>query len=107
MGSSGMDNNKKMGPAVLIIVAIAVLILVAAAYLYMQGFISDYQPSSPVDYKVGDKMMEEDKTGTTDAGPEIMLGEDTTGDIQSDIDQTNLEEVDENFMGIDNDLQSL
>lgn len=99
--------SKKANPLVLIIVTIAVIALIAATYFYMQGFVSDYWPGSTMDYVVGDKMMEGAKTETTDAGPEIMLDKDTTADIQSDVDKTNLEEVDEQFMEIDKDLQAL
>lgn len=103
----GMDSGKKASPAILIIVAIAIIVLVAAAYLYMQGFIKDYWPGSITDYGMGDKMMEGDKTETTDAGPEIMLDQDTTADIQGDLDNTLVEDPDKQFTDIDKDLQSL
>lgn len=100
--------SKKTTPIVLIITIFAAIILIAVFYWYTQELNKDYQ--SMTDYipdDVDDKMMSNNMTETTDAGPEITFDQDTATDIQDDLNKTNLEEVDEQFMEIDKDLQNL
>ena len=79
-----------------------------AAYVYMQKYAEDYYvPEYMTSEKAGDKMMAGDKTGATDAGPEIIPNQDKTSDIQKDLDSTMTEDVDQQFTDIDKDLQGL
>ena len=108
-GAPSGNVGKKANPLVLVAVAIAVLALVVATYAYMRGWENDYFPGLMMDdYNIiMDKMMNDERTESTDAGPEIMLDKDTTGDIQGDLDKTMMEDVDKQFMEVDKDLQNL
>ena len=107
-GAPGGNSWNKTNAMALAIVAIAVLVLIFMTYWYMQGWKNDYFPGYMMDdYKVMDKVMIDEKTEATDAGPGIVLDKDSTSDIQSDIDQTTVKDVDGQFMDIDKDLQSL
>lgn len=103
------DNGKKANPLILIVAAIAVLGLIGGAYWYMRGWGNDYYPPRMMvnDYQETDKIATGEKSESTDAGPEIILDQDNTSDIQSDLDQTMVEDVDKQFMDIDEGLQSL
>ena len=111
MPNQGMpmnDGGKKKHTTALIIVALLLLALVAAAYVYMQKFGKDYFfPGYMMNEKTGGKMMSEYKIAATDAGPAMNLNQDKTADIQNDLDQTNVEDTDKQFMDVDKNLQGL